>query len=95
VSALADEQVDQVGLLVIVLVQQQVQVVEGVASHEPVVLLVKAGQDDAVGQDMVQQLAALQPGLMRQGDRQEGVAHHRRPRPRLVLVGVVHANARA
>ena len=53
------EQVDDLGLLLGVLVEQQVELVEGRPGHEPVVLLVERVEDHRVGQDLVQELAAL------------------------------------
>ena len=47
------------------------ELVKGVAPHEPVVLLVEAIQHHAVGQDVIQRLAAFHPRLGRQGDREE------------------------
>jgi hypothetical protein len=57
-------EVDELGLFLVVLVEQQVQLVEGVAPQEPVVFLVQAGQIYGVGQDMVEQLAALEAGFV-------------------------------
>ena len=48
------QEVDHLELLVSVLIQQEVQLVEGMPPYQPVVLLVEAMQDDAVGQDVVQ-----------------------------------------
>ena len=48
------EIVDQLELLTGVLVQQEVQLEERRASHEPVVLLVQAVQDHGVGEDLIQ-----------------------------------------
>ena len=64
------EQVDQLGLLLVVLVEEQVQLIEGRAGDQPVVLLVEAGEDHAVGEDLVEQLAAPRPRLVGQADRQ-------------------------
>ena len=50
-------------LLFGVLVEEQMQLVEGVAPHQPVVLLVQAVKDDAVGQELIEQLRTLRPGL--------------------------------
>ena len=65
------EQVDDLGLLLGVLVEQQVELVEGRPGHEPVVLLVERVEDHRVGEDLVEQLAALGPCLLRQGDGQQ------------------------
>jgi hypothetical protein len=51
-NALGDE-VDKLELLTGMLVQQQVQLVKSVATHEPVMLLVQAVQNRCVGEDMV------------------------------------------
>jgi hypothetical protein len=63
-------QVDQRELLGGVLVQQQVELVEGVAAHQPVVLLVEVVEDDRVGQRLVERLAARRTCLVIQCDRQ-------------------------
>ena len=64
------EQVDQLELLLGVLVEQQVELVEGRAGDQPVVLLVQRVQDHRVGEDLVEQLAALARAFVRQADRQ-------------------------
>ena len=61
-------------LLVGVLVEQEVELIEGGAGDEPVVLLVERVQDHRVGQDLVEELAALLARLGGQGDRQEAQA---------------------
>ena len=53
------QRIDQLQLLAGVLVQQQMQLLERRAAHLPMVLLVQAVENQAVGQDVVQQLAAL------------------------------------
>ena len=65
------EQVDDLGLLLGVLVEQQVELVEGRPGDEPVVLLVERVEDHRVGEDLVEQPAALGPRLLGQGDRQQ------------------------
>ena len=52
-DALGD-QVDQLRLLLGVLVEQEVELVEGRAGDQPVMLLVQAVQDHRVRQDLVQ-----------------------------------------
>ena len=64
------DRVDQHELLPGVLVEQQVQLVEGRPPHQPVVLLVQRDQDLRVGQELIEPLAGIQPGLLRQGDRE-------------------------
>src|SRR3954452_21100312 len=64
------EQVDQLELLLGVLVEQQMQLVEGGAGDEPGVLLVERVQDRRVGEDLVEGLAALPAPLAAQADRQ-------------------------
>ena len=51
-------QIHQLGLLFIVLIEQQVQLVEGRAGHLPVVLLVEVADRQGVGQHLVQGLRA-------------------------------------
>ena len=67
------EQVDQLVLLLGVLVEQQVELVEGRAGDEPVLLLVERVQDQRVGEDLVQQLAARRRAP-RSGGRSAGSA---------------------
>ena len=62
--------VDQLQLLGRVLVEQQVQLVEGRAAHEPVVLLVQRVQDLGVGEDPVEPLRRVEPRLRGQRDRE-------------------------
>src|SRR5207244_11064893 len=61
----------QLELLLGMLVEQQVQLVEGRAGDQPVVLLVERVQDRGVGQDLVEQLAAFLSRLSRERDRQQ------------------------
>jgi hypothetical protein len=44
-----------------VLVEQQMQLVEGVAADQPVMVLVVAAQEHRVGQDLVEQLQLSMP----------------------------------
>src|SRR5438445_329803 len=64
-------QVDERELLAGVLVQQEMQLVEGRPAHHPVMLLVQVVQDDRVRIDLVQDLTALQAGVVPEGDRQQ------------------------
>jgi hypothetical protein len=64
------ELVDQLDLLLVVLVEEEMELVEGRAGDVPVGLLVERGEDHRVGQDLVQELTALRPCFGRQGDRQ-------------------------
>ena len=63
------DQVDELELLLGVLVEQQVQLVEGRAGDVPVVLLVQRVQDRRVGEDLVEQPAALDPRVGAERDR--------------------------
>ncbi len=67
------EQIDQLALLLGVLVEEQVELVEGRPGDEPVVLLVERIEDHRVGEDLVQQSAALGAGgrLQRDGGEPE------------------------
>ena len=53
------KEVDQLELLLGVLVEQEVELVEGWPGHVPVRLLVEGIQDGGVRQDLVQEVAAL------------------------------------
>ena len=57
------ELVDQFGLLLGVLIKEEMQLVEGVPAHQPVMLLVQAVEDQAVAEDLVEQPAAHPPRL--------------------------------
>ena len=81
------ELVDQLLLLLGMLVEQEMQLVEGRADHIPVVLLVERIQDQAVGQDPVQQLAAFPAHGCVELDRQ--VEHHAEPMHLLAHPGEV------
>jgi hypothetical protein len=61
-------EVDQHELLTGVFVEQQVELVEGRAAHEPVVLLVEVVEDDAVRQHLVQHRADFAADFAGQGD---------------------------
>ena len=65
------EQVDELELLLRVLVEQQVELVEGRSGDEPVVLLVHRVEHHRVGQDLVEQPAAVGPRFLAERDRQE------------------------
>ena len=64
------DRVGELELLLGVLVEQQVELVEGRARRVPVRLLVQRVEDRRVGEDLVEQLAALASRLGGQGDRQ-------------------------
>ena len=64
------EEIDERELLLGVLVEQQVQLVEGRTGHVPVVLLVQRVEDRRVGEDLVQGPAAVLARLVRERDRQ-------------------------
>ena len=64
------EQVDELELLLGVLVEQEVELVEGRPGDQPVVLLVERVEDHRVGEDLVEQPAALRLRLVGQADRQ-------------------------
>ena len=64
------QHVDDLGLLLGVLVEQQVELVEGRPGDQPVVLLVERVEDHRVGQDLVEEPAALRSGVRCQRDRQ-------------------------
>ena len=63
-------EVHDLELLVRVLVEEKVQLVEGRTGHEPVVLLVEVVEDRRVGENPVERLGALAPGLFRETDRE-------------------------
>jgi len=52
------------------LVEQQMQRVEGVAAHEPVVLLVERMENLGVGQHPVESLARVEQRVVRQPERE-------------------------
>jgi hypothetical protein len=64
------EQVDQLVLLVRVFVEEQVEHIERRSGDQPVVLLVHAVEHHRVGQDLVEEPAALRTSPGRQADRQ-------------------------
>ena len=64
------QQVDQLELLLGVLVEEEVQLVEGRACDVPVRLLVQGVQDRRIRQDLVQQAAALAADALGEADRQ-------------------------
>jgi hypothetical protein len=64
-------QVDDLQLFFGVLVQQQMELEEGRAADQPVVLLVQVVQDHRVGQDLIEELGALRPSLVAEGDRKQ------------------------
>ena len=64
-DALGDH-VDQFELLAGVLVEEQVQLVEGRAAHQPVMLLVQRIQNLSVGQRLIEKLAREHPRVVRQ-----------------------------
>ena len=83
------DRVDQFALLVEVLVEQQVQLVEGRPGHLPVMLLVQVAQGHRVGQHLVQVLDALLAGRLGQRN-----GHSDKVPERLNLVGLlVHHRA--
>jgi hypothetical protein len=64
------EQVDDLELFLRVLVEQQVELIEGRPRDEPVMLLVQRRQDHRVREDLVQERAALRLRRVRQRDRE-------------------------
>ena len=52
------DEIHQLALLAVVLVEEQVERIEGGAAHLPVVLLVQIAQRDGVGQQLVEVLDA-------------------------------------
>jgi hypothetical protein len=65
------EQVDELQLLSGVLVEKKMELVEGRPRDKPVVFLVQGIEDGRVGQDAVQELDALHPGVRRKSDGHE------------------------
>jgi hypothetical protein len=65
------KQVDELELLTGVLVEEQVELVEGRPGDQPVVLLVQGIEDGRVGQNAVQELDTLRAGFRRKSDRHE------------------------
>jgi len=57
------KRVDELELFTGVLVEQQVELVEGRPCHQPVVLLVQGIKEHGVGEDSVQVLDTIQPRL--------------------------------
>src|SRR3989442_12962335 len=64
------EQIDELELLVGVLVEEQVQLVEGRARNQPVMFLVQRVKNARIRQDAIQKLAALAANLIAESDRQ-------------------------
>ena len=67
------EIIHQRELLAGVLVQQQMQLVEGRPAHQPVVLLVQRVENLRVGQELVQALAGIHSRLV--GERERELPH--------------------
>src|SRR5207244_2579481 len=68
------DEVDQVRLLLVMLVEQQMELVERLAGHLPVMLLVQVANRDGVGQRLVQRLHAPLADRLLQADRKRGDA---------------------
>jgi hypothetical protein len=65
------KEINELELLSCVLVEEQMQLVEGRTRDDPMMLLVERVEDRCIGQDAIEELGALGARLRRQGDRQE------------------------
>src|SRR5262249_9029099 len=75
--------VDELVLLLRMLIQQQMELIEGRASHQPVMLLVQRVEDLRIGQDLIEPLTRIQPGVVA---RPQGKPPHRAERLNLFPV---------